>query len=629
LTDPQIVTVDLNEAAVEISPWTRARMGRLLGGRGYNVEMLYRFLPAGTDPLGPENVLLLSCGLLTGTRAPASSRVHINALSPQTRLLGSSNVGGYFGKNLRAAGIQSLIIRGRSERPVYLYIDGGRVVLRDAAGLWGLETPESIERIKANHPDEKPSVLTIGPAGENLTLFAGILTDQGHAAGRTGMGAVMGSKNLKAIAVRGRNQAGWKQDDTVKAAVRDYAFQIRKAPEFRTLSRYGGSGYISWANEKGFLATRNYRENRFEGANRLDGRRLARYKTRSLGCSRCPVQCKAELCFPDGPLKGERMIRPEFETMVSLGSKCGLGDPGAVVRLDDLCARLGLDTISAGSAVAFAMDLFDRGILDLEKTGGLDLSWGNEQSMETLLAQTARHEGLGALLALGVEEAARRIGPPAEVFAPHVKGLECSAYHPYYLMATALGYAVSSRGGDFNHFFPSIEYIWDPDRAQRELGTRRAVVPWAVQGKGRLVRRSMLVNIVLDSLGLCKVPALSLIGAFDLVNESRLTRALTGLDLTPAGLFERAERIALLERLFNLRHGLNPSRDDTLPALFFQSEARPGAEPVQRPDWLRSMVLDFYGAMGWDENGIPGRACLKRFSIPEPTNGASNLKKSA
>jgi len=595
---------------------------RFLTGRGFNVRFLYRHVAPGIEPLGPENVLVLSCGLLTGTSAPASSRLHINSLSPVTGLLGSSNVGGDFGPALRSCNIQTLVFRGCAPQPVYVLIDGDRAEILDAKPFWGLDAWETQDSIKRKLRNERVSTLTIGPAGENKAPFACILNGQDHAAGRTGMGAVMGSKNLKAVVVKIRDDRRKPDSNSWREIKKAYIQKIKRSPQFETLSVHGSAGWVDWADDKGILATRNYRENHFEGAGRVDGKGLTPYKTRSRGCRGCPVHCKADLALDRTKTT---QIRPEFESMVALGPKCGLSEPETVVGLDNLCSRLGLDAVSAGSAIAFAMDLYDRGILSMKDTGGMDLSWGNGGAMERLIRQMANRDGLGSLLSLGVRRASAIIGKGAERFAPHVKGLELSAYHPSHIMGTALGYAVSSRGGDFNHFFPALEYVLSPEKAARELGSPHAADLLSTRGKAALVKRAMVVSIILDCLGLCKVPALSLIREFDLKNEAELVNAVMGWSLDAEALFFMGERIAHLERLFNIRHGARAD-DDGLPEMFF---SRVGSSDTALSvfDWVRPMVLEFYGLMGWDEKGQPIEVTMSRFDLWTDTTGPEDWRK--
>ncbi len=611
----QILDINLGTGIYKFSPFPKELTWKHLGGRGFNVQYLYANLPPDVDPLGPENILMFSCGLLTGTAAPSSARLHINARSPLTGLLGSSNVGGGFGAKLRACGIQSIIIRGQSPEPVYLWIDGDTVEIRSAKSLWGLDTWQTEEYIKRKLGSEKLKIMTIGPAGENGTLFGCIMTDRDHAAGRTGMGTVMGSKKLKAIVIKEQKQKlPFRADDSGHEAIKRFVWQIKNSPHYKEVSKHGGAGYVEWADDLGILATRNYRENTFEAAPQIDGKNLVKNITRARSCYRCPVHCKADLQFKEGKLKGRNAVRPEFEPMLSLGSKCGLSDLDTLVYLDNLCSRLGLDSISAGSLIAFSMDLFDRGILTPEDTDGLDLSWGNGAAMEVLIKQMAYGEGLGATLAKGIRTAAQVIGRGAERYAAHVKGLEMAGYHPDNIMGTALGYTVASRGADFSDVYATLEYKWLPDQETDEFGNPKAVDLKSIHGKAELVRRSMIIGIVIDCLGLCKVPSLCLICTFDLVAESELTAALTGQPVAISDLFAAGERTVNLERLFNLRYGAT-NADDRLPDMFFDKEYNAGQEPSKPSEWMEPMKKEFYSVMGWDEEGRPTAEKLSELGI--------------
>jgi len=605
-----ILKVDLNDRTFTRETIPEALVGRFLGGRGFNVGYLFEHLPRGTDPMGSDNILVISCGLLTGTRAPTASRLHINALSPLTGLIGSSNVGGYAGAWLRSTGILSLVIRGRSSKPTYLYISDAGVEIRDAVPYWGLDAFDTQDRITADLGDDNLQILSIGTAGVSGARFACIVSGKDHAAGRTGLGAVMGGKRLKAVVInKGRCKSFDNQRQLIGSAVKQYVRQIKASPDFDTFSRYGGAGYIKWADDMGVMGTRNYRQTRFEMVDLVDGRQLLKDKTRSSGCYRCPIQCKADLTFKDGPMKGKTATRPEFEPMINLGSKCGLGDLQAVVRLDNLCTRLGLDSTSAATAIAFAMDLFERGILNTAETSGLTLNWGDAGVMETLIRQMAAGEGLGRILAQGVKRAAETIGKGAHRYAAHVKGLELTAYHPAGILGSALGYAISSRGGDYNNVYSSLEHRWTARKGTEAFGSAESVDTKRPSGKGRLLRRAVLVNIIVDSLGLCKVPTLSLLGAFDLENEAALVSAISGLSLCADDLFQIGDRIAAMERLFNLKHA--PDMDeDRLPDMFFID-----GDTVLTQSVMTQMLREFYTAMGWDENGRPLKETLTALGI--------------
>jgi aldehyde:ferredoxin oxidoreductase len=300
--------------------------------------------------------------------------------------------------------------------------------------------------------------------------------------------------------------------------------------------------------------------------------------------------------------------------MLALGPKCGLSDLDTLVYLDNLCSRLGLDSISAGNSMAFAMDLFERKILTREDTGGLDLSWGNGKSMEALIRQMATGEKLGAILGKGVRRAAQIIGRGADYYAAHVKGLEMSGYHPDNMMGTALGYAVASRGADFNDVYSAIEHKWLPDEESEEFGTPKASDLTSIHGKAELVRRAMIVGTVVDSLGLCKVPTLSLISAYDLVAEAELATELSDETFTVADLFAAGERIVNTERLINLRCGVSDA-DDRLPDMFFDKDYNSGQEPSKPSEWMEPMKKKFYSVMGWDERGRPTAEKLSELGI--------------
>ncbi len=534
----------------------------------------------------------------TGSAAPASSRLHINALSPLTGILGSSNIGGYVGPWLSSCNIASIAVTGASKTQVYLYINDQGARLEDASSFWGMDTFETQEALAETHRGRKIKILTIGPGGETGVKFAAIMTERDHAAGRTGMGAVMGSKNLKAIVIeRGNHRHFSAAAPEQKAAVRSYAAKIKNAGEFKFFSRYGGAGYIDWVNDFGIMGSKNYSAIGTDRIENVDGRKLEKNIIKKTGCYKCPIQCKADINLSSET--GRQFTRPEFEPVINLGPKCGLNNLDDIVRLDNLCSRLGLDSTSASGAIAFAMDLFEHGKLPSVYSQGLDLSWGNANTMEQLIYQMVENRGLGQLLRLGVREAARLLGPQAQAHAAHVKGLELTAYHPAAIMGTALGYAVSSRGGDYNNVYASLEYSWTRAEAEKEFGTSEAVDITSLSAKGLLVKKAVTTNIIVDTLGLCKVPVLSLLKSFNLEAEACLVRDLTRIQLTHEDLGELGCKIAALERLFNIRHSKDEG-EDRLPDMFMGR----GKNKIS-PNAFKTMVAEFYRAMDWDENGVP------------------------
>jgi len=618
----RMLSVDLSSGEIDRQDLPEAVTQQFLSGRGINAWLIAQHLRPDCDPLAPENVLVLSSGLLTGTAVASSSRLHVNAVSPLTGLLGSSNVGGYFGAELRAAGVQTLLVQGRAEHPVALHIDGDHVELRDASHLWGMDTRAATEVLE-HELGKKHRLMVIGPGGENGVRYACIMTGTRHAAGRTGMGAVMGAKNLKAIAVRGRKQR-FGHDEATSALLRDYVEKVQASPRYETWARFSNTALVTWADEAGLLATHNYRRVRFDGAERIDGTRLIDHVTRPRSCHRCPVHCKAGIEIREGPYAGTKGERPDLEPIINLGSKCGVGEAAAVLYLYNLAGDLGIDAISTGGALAFAMDLYERGILSADDTDGVDLTWGNVEAMATMMHSIAMRKGFGAVLAEGVRRAAELVGGEAEAYAYHSKGLELTGYDPRGGMGTALGYAVSTRGGDFTSVYAVPEYRWGPEEGREWFGSEKAVDRLSVEGKGQLVKRAMVVSAALDALGLCKVPVLSIVCDYSLRDEAALTAALTGWEITADELALAGERIVNAERLINLRLGADMA-DDDLPDHFVEDRV-PDAGPTHGMTVdIERLRRDFYVAMGWDDKGMPKPEILRELGLESLVQGLGLL----
>ena len=611
----RILDIDLSTGKIDQENMSERNIRQSLGGFGYNVETLYRRIEPGIDPFDPDNVLAISRGLLTGSVAPSSSRIHINALSPLSGLIGSSNVGGYIGFRMYLLGIHSIIITGRAAQPVYLYLGPDGVEVNDARHLWGLDNRDTEGHLKKDVGAENVDMLTIGPAGEKKVLFACIMAGWDHAAGRTGLGALMGAKNLKAIVLQAepkKEKMNSEQADVIRQYV---ALMKDSVSRYRDYSTYGSSGDILETNRMGMLGTRNYQEYQIDNAEQIDGRQLNQFVKKKSKCHRCPIHCKAEIELQGDHYKGFKGGRPEYETIIDLGALCGLTDPEALIYLSNLCNILGMDTISAGSVIAFAMELFQRGILTRDDTDGIELNWGDAQAMEAVIRQISQRKGLGDVLALGVKRAAESIGRGAEKYAYHVKGVELYGGDPRGMMGVALAYAVSMRGGDFTSVYPVPEFRYTAEQAEQEFGTRDVVDFTATSGKGAMVKKCMIVSSVIDSLGLCKVPALSIIGDFSLEMEARLIQTITGLDISAEALYLVGERIVHMEKIFNIRQGGNPD-DDSLPELFLRSPIEKGPAKGRKVN-LAPMVQEFYQSMGWDEQGRPTQNILHKFNLSE------------
>ncbi len=612
-----ILDIDLATGAAARRPFDEATARLALGGRGFGALELWRSSCPETDPLSPSNPLILAPGLLTGTGAPTASRLQVTARSPLTGLLGSSNVGGGIGFALRAAGVAALVLRGAAPRFSWLSLTAEGVELHDADDLAGLETPEAHAALAARLPGKHKDALVIGPAGERLLPLACLVSGRGHAAGRTGLGAVLGAKNLKAIAASYEADASPARSAELAHLARAYVKQIVAADHFEDFHRYGSTFGVEWGRERGILATRNFASAPPPDPATLDSATVHRYFQRRSGCRGCPVQCKAEVRLEasggDSPetatLCGQR---PDFEPLVALGPKLGIDDPAVVLRLHNRCDALGFDSISAGSALAFAFDIFERGLVSAADTDGLELHWGDGEAAAALLEGMASGEGFAGLLAHGVREAAAELDRGTERYAYHVKGLELSAYDPRAAWATGLGYAVSSRGADFTCVYPHHEFDLPPEEAERLYGTPKAADPLSPAGKAALVRRSMLVSAAVDALGLCKVPVLSLLDRYDLELEAGLT-AFAGLPLTATELFAAGERIVTVERLYNLRCGAD-GEADRLPEHFEQCPL----EGLARGDGviqLENVRRELYELMGWTRDGVPTPELVQRLGL--------------
>jgi aldehyde:ferredoxin oxidoreductase len=543
---------------------------------------------------------------------PASARLHVSGKSPLTNGLGSSNIGGAFGAKLRAAGFLTLIIKGKSEKPVYLYIESGNATLRDAQTVWGQDTQRSIRSLHEKLGSKDIEALVIGPAGENQVPFATIMTEGGHAAGRTGMGAVMGSKNLKAVAVKSRIPK-ISPSPQVKAAVKEYYHQILSAPRYKLFSKMSNTFVVGWAHDKGILSTRNFLQGTFSGTKRIDGTDMLEHVVKRKNCHRCPVHCRAEFKINSGPYAGSSGERPDLEPTISLGSKCGLDDSDAILYLHNLCNRLGIDALSTGGVIAFAMEAFEKGILTLDDLDGIDLTWGNAEAMEKCIRLIARRKGPGEILSQGVCKAADAIGRGADRFAYHCKGLELTGFDPRGLMACALGYAISTRGGDFTSVYALPETKWSSDKCRAYFGTHQAADRFSTKGKGNLVKHSALVSAVIDSLGICKVPALSLLCEFDLKREAELTTLLTGWSVDAETLLNIGERIFNIENLFNTRQG-DWEQKESLPDRFQNIPLRDGTAKGHTVD-IHTLLQDFYTSMGWDAHGRPTTEKLRDLGL--------------
>ncbi len=613
------LTIDLSSGRTEVEQLPTPLLHAYLGGRGLNSRTLLDAVNPGTDPLGPENVLIVGVGPLNGTLAPGSGRYTITALSPisvlgeDTPCFGDSNSGGFLAPELKCAGYDQVVIKARAESPVYLYIHDEHAEVRPADRAWGLDIPDATAAIRKEVGDLDVQVACIGPAGENLARTACVMTSLHRAAGKCGMGAVFGSKRLKAIAVRGTGSVPVARPRALERLTREAMEALRNDGASQTYAAQGTASLTRLGQNGGRMGTKNYLQTQFDGWQAMTPEAIEKYWVAPKACFGCPLHCSHYFKIPSGPYAGAQGEGPEYCTLTAFGSKCLNGNLESILQANVLCNRLGLDTHNTGATVAWAMECWERGILTSSDTDGLDLTWGNSQTVVELVRRIAHREGaFGGLLAEGAYRAARAVGRGAMACVPHSKGLDPAATDARAAVAWGLGYAVSSRGGDHLRALPTADTFFSKDEALVMFGSEEAVDPRGVKGKGRLVKWSEDHRAVLDAVGLCKF-----VFRTTLMYPRWVTaffNAVTGLDWSEDELMRAGERIVNVERLFNLRQGLTRA-DDTLSARFLREPLPNGPMKGHMLD-LEPMLDEYYEARGWDvATGVPSKKKLAELGL--------------
>jgi aldehyde:ferredoxin oxidoreductase len=612
--------VDLSTGRTDIESIDKDRLHRVIGGRGLNSLTLYEEIQPDCDPLGPENVLLFGVGPCNGTLIPGSSRMTITALSPSVFVgndrpgFGDANSGGFWGAELKFAGFDQIKIIGRSEKPVYLWIRDKNIELRNATHLWGQDVWETHKSIKTELGTPRARIACIGPAGENLSRMACIINDQNRAAGRCGMGAVMGSKNLKALAIYGTNRVPVADKYEIRSLLketRELLYQDESSIEY---SREGTLSLLAHHQKSGRLATRNYQETQFDGWQDISSKAMKKgYWKGSKSCRACPLHCSQTFQVDHGPYKGARGEGPEYVTMAGFGSKCGNNHLESILQANMICNRLGLDTESTSSTIAWAMECWQKGLFSEADSDRVNLDWGNHESILALLPKIAHRQGaFGDLLAEGAYTAAKRFGSDTIRFVSHAKGQDPAITDPRAAPAWGLSYAVSSRGGDHLRALPTADRYISPEEAERLFKTKAALDPNVTEGKGYLVKWSEDHRAVADSLEVCKFIVRTVLHRP--VWMTRYLNAVTGCHFSDDDLMAVGERIVNIERLFNIRQGLTP-KDDTVSERFLK-EPIPTGPAKGRVLNLEPMLDEYYRARGWDpKSGHPNRSTLERLGL--------------
>jgi len=612
----KILRVDLERESIRVEEPQESFYCRYLGGGTLALYYLLKELKPKSDPLGPENVLIFAGSVISGTPAAGLSRFSVAAKSPLTGAFGEAEAGGWWIPELKFAGFDAIVIKGRANRPVYLWIHEGEAEIRDASQLWGKYSKETQEEIRKELGDERIRIALIGPAGEKLVRVSCILNELKHANGRTGLGAVMGSKNLKAIAVRGKKRMEVADEEAVRRLTK-WLKDTYEEPYF-SIGNLGTSRVTTMLSEQGILPTLNFREGSFAEADVISGETMSKtILVRRGTCYGCFVRCKREVQVGEPYFVEPIYGGPEYETVAAFGSMCGIADLKAISKANQLCNAYGLDTISMGGLISFAMECYEKGILTQKDTGGLELRFGNVEAMMRMVEMIGKREGLGDTLAEGICPAAEKFGKGAERFAMHVKGMPIPFHEPRGKVGVGLGYAVSATGPDH------MEYPHDPFWATeagisllRPLGIFEPVDVFDLgPQKIRIFVYLQQYWNLLNSLGICAFTAKPM-GPQTLNGMVDYVKAVTGWETSLFDLFKVAERHANMARIFNLREGLT-ARDDTLPDRFFQpmEGGTLKGKKIDKEQFSKA-IETYYEMMGWDpETGVPKRGKLAELDL--------------
>lgn len=590
----KVLRINLTTASVTVESLDESMARKYIGGRGLATKMFMDEVTTDVDALSPENKLLIATGPLTGTPTPTGGRYMVVTKSPLTGTIASSNSGGYWGPELKFAGYDVIILEGRSEKPVYIMIEDEKVEIRDAAHVWGKVVSEATDILEREAP-EKARVLVIGPAGEKLSKMAAVMNDKDRAAGRSGVGAVMGSKNLKGIVVKGSGSVELADKEALKEAVKSCNTKIREnGVTGQGLPSYGTAVLVNIINENGVFPTNNFQSSQFDKAEDTSGETLAeKYLVRKDPCYRCPIAC-GRYCKVDDIEGGG----PEYETIWAFGGDCGVNDLGAIIKANHMCNEMGVDTISTGATIAAAMELYQKGYIKEEDLDGVSLEFGNAESVIEWTRKIGLREGFGDRMSDGSYRLAESYGVPE--LSMSVKKQELPAYDPRAIQGQGLQYATSNRGGcHVRGYLISPEILGLPEKLDR----------FTLEGKANWVKIFQDFTAFIDSSGLCLFTSFAM-GAQDYAD---LYNAAIGAELTGDDVLLAGERVWNLERLFNLEAGISPAQD-TLPKRLLDDpiEAGPSKGEVAR---LSELLPEYYNLRGWGTDGIPSSERKEKLGL--------------
>ncbi len=604
--------VNLSDEKVSKEPLDHEEARQYLGGRGFNAYRLYKEVAAGIDPMGPENKLMIATGPLVGTMFPTASRFNVSAKSPLTGIFGDTNAGGHFAPEMKFAGYDQIIIEGIAEQPSYINIRDDSVEVLNADGIWG-KTVFEADRLIKEAQGEFIQTLICGPAAEKGVRYAGLFANQARAASRTGMGTVLASKNIKAVAVRGTGVIKVAEPERFERMVLELEKEIREHEQYEGRRLMGTTRILLMANKAGFLPTRNYTQGTYEHAEKVSGERLAaEYNVKTRGCFACTIPCSRIYTIKEGLYKGLHGEGPEYESLGSFTSRIGNPDIELALKANDLCNQHGIDILSTVGCIGWAMELYEKGLLSKEETGGLELNWGNPDAILTLIHQIANREGFGDILADGSVKAAEKLGKGLE-YTVQVKGMDLIMADPRGLKGFGLGYAVASRGGDHLRSEPFIELSDDPEIGEEMFGEPGATLRMSDTGKGKLIHYFEDWCAVIDALEPCKNIMQNMM-LLEFPRAAEAYRITTGLEMSAEDIQLAGERITNIERMFGVREGITRV-NDTLPKRFMETPLTEGASAGTVLD-LEAMLDEYYMDRGWSrKTGHPTEETLTRLGL--------------
>ena len=607
----KLLRVDLTEGKISEEEIPEQWVKDYLGGAGLATRYLWDEVPQDADPLGPENKLIFMTGSLTGVVAPSTGRFSVVAKSPQTGIWGQANSGGRWGVDFKKCGYDGIIFEGASPEPVYLYVSDDQVELRSAEHLWGKNVPETTDQLK-EELGSKFNVACIGQGGENLVRYAAIMNDYGRAAGRCGLGAVMGSKNLKAIAARGTKKIPVHSPEELKEHAKKQYELMDESMLKITLQAFGTNAVLDLVSVRGGFPTRNWQKGVFDLSDDINGPALSdKILKKNITCFACPIECGRGTELQEGKYAGHEGEGPEYETVGTFGGMCLVSDLEAITMAGYLCNDYGIDTISAGSTIAFAMECYEKGILTDEDTGGVALNFGDADIIVDLVHMIAKREGVGDLLAEGSKRMAEKLGGGSEHFAMHVKGLELPAYDSRAVQMTGLTYATANRGGD--HMTGYVQGPTFIDAPFLMVDESEIKDPFVADPEEVFIARDMEDMLTtFDCVGACKFMGLCL----DDDDWVRLVNLVTGWKLSTADYKQAGERVYNLARAYNNREGLT-AKDDTLPGRLLE-DPLPDGPAEGHVNELPILLEKYYQLRGWDaDSGKPSPEKLKELSLDD------------